>query len=313
MILWYKTLLLLSLFAVIHYIEKISRTITDNSVENHIYFATSPFVIFSVMIFSGYDILGVLFCIIGFYYFLKNNLFLFSIYFSLAISFKFFALIIFIPLILIREKNLIKIIKYSLISGGICFISLLAFISNKSFTENVFFMLQNKLLNGESFSFYKISLLIAYIYLCLYCFYLKNIPKDQLIKKSIFACYISYLILFFYVKWHSQWILIIMPFTALINSYLKNKKLCLAFEVIGFTSFFVLTVNIWKDNIDQKMLSDGALGKFLGLYQNRIADFIDVHYLDQYGINLKPFFIGLIFLYLLHPIIIYYYEKKYKK
>jgi hypothetical protein len=313
MILWYKTLLLTAFFSTIYYIKKISKSIAGNDIENHILFATSPFAIFSVMIFSGYDILGLLFCIIGFYYFLKNNLFLFAIYFSIAISFKFFALIIFLPLILIREKKLKNIIKYSLIAASLCLISLLAFISNKTFTENVFFMVQNKVLHGQPISLYKLSLLVVYTALCIKCFHQKSINKDRLVKSSIFACYMSYLVLFFYVKWHPQWIIIILPFICLINSYLKNKKICFLYEIAGFISFFVLTVNIWKDNIDQKMLSDGALGKILGEYQYRIADLIDIHYFDQYGINLKTLFTLIIYLYLLHPIIIYTYEKKYKK
>jgi hypothetical protein len=313
MILWYKTLLLTAFFSTIYYIKKISKNIAGNDIENHILFATSPFALFSVMIFSGYDILGLLFCIIGFYYFLKNNLFLFAIYFSIAISFKFFALIIFLPLLLIREKKLKNIIKYSLIAASLCLISLLAFISNKTFTENVFFMVQNKVLHGQPISLYKLSLLVAYITLCINCFLQDSINKDKLVKSSIFACYMSYLVLFFYVKWHPQWIIIILPFICLINSYLKNKKICFLYEIAGFISFFVLTVNIWKDNIDQKMLSDGALGKILGEYQYRIADLIDIHYFDQYGINLKTLFTLIIYLYLLHPIIIYTYEKNYKK
>ena len=72
-------------------------------------------------------------------------------------------------------------------------------------------------------------------------------------------------------------------------------------------------MNTWKDNVDQKMLSDGALGKLLGIYKFRIADLINIHYLDQYGVNLKTFFTAMIYLYLLHPIIIYCYEKKYNK
>jgi hypothetical protein len=313
MILWYKTLLLFAFFATIYYLKKISKNITGNNIENHILFATSPFAIFSVLIFSGFDIIGVLFCIIGFYFFLKKNLLLFAISFSIAISFKFFALIIFLPLLLIREKKLKNIIKYSLIAASICLISLLAFISNKTFAENVFFMVQNKVLHGQPISLYKLSLLVAYIALCINCFFQKNLNKDMLVKSSIFACYMSYLVLFFYVKWHSQWIIIILPFMCLINSYLKNKKICLLYEIAGFISFFVLTVNTWKDNVDQKMLSDGALGKILGEYQYRIADLIDIHYFDHYGINLKTLFTIMIYLYLLHPIIIYTYEKKYKK
>jgi hypothetical protein len=174
-------------------------------------------------------------------------------------------------------------------------------------------MVQNKILNGQPISFYKIVLIIGYISICINCFIQKNLTLDMFVKNSIFVCYLSYLVLFFYVKWHSQWIVIILPFMSLINSYLKNKKLCLTFELAGFISFFVLTVNTWKDNVDQKMLSDGALGKILGEYQYRIADLIDIHYLDQYGINLKTFFTIIIYLYLLYPIIIYTYEKKYKK
>ena len=69
---WWKTLLALFYIGTVVLIHKIASLIqtprkTDLSIVSTL-FATSPFVIFSVFIFSGYDVISVFFTLLGFYY-----------------------------------------------------------------------------------------------------------------------------------------------------------------------------------------------------------------------------------------------------
>jgi Gpi18-like mannosyltransferase len=118
-LIWTKLLLVIFYFASAFVIYKISKQITnnvDNSKIVSIIFATSPIAIFAVFIFGQYDIIGVFFTMLGFYYYVKNDYLKFSIFFSFAISLKFFPLLIFIPLILLVEKRILHILKYGIIS-----------------------------------------------------------------------------------------------------------------------------------------------------------------------------------------------------
>jgi uncharacterized membrane protein len=79
-------------------------------------FASSPIAVFAVFIFGQYDIIGIFFTMLGFYYYVKDNRLRFSLFFSLAISVKYFALIPFLPLLLLKEKRILPLLKYILIS-----------------------------------------------------------------------------------------------------------------------------------------------------------------------------------------------------
>ena len=111
-IIWWKILLIILFFSSAYALGKISELVLSDKSHSkqlaRILFATSPIAIFSVFIFGGYDIFSVFFTLIGFYFYLKKNIHLFVFFFSIAISFKFFAAVIFLPLLLLIEKKTFK-------------------------------------------------------------------------------------------------------------------------------------------------------------------------------------------------------------
>lgn len=64
----------------------------------------------SVSVTGQIDIIGLVFILLAFTAYLKKENVKFYLWFILSISCKFFALFVFIPLILIREKNIIKVL-----------------------------------------------------------------------------------------------------------------------------------------------------------------------------------------------------------
>lgn len=304
LMIWFKLLLIILFFFSVKVTEKISSQIPDNKVPNHLIFATSPFAIFSVFIFSGYDIFGILLTLLGFYFYLKDELIKFSICFAFAITFKFFALIPFAPLLLLKEKSIPRIIIYGFMSTSVSFIFILIYHLDPSFFSNILYLVKNKVSVKGSINPSTIIGVIGYILLCFFAYFQRNLSKSMLVQNAIFVSYASYLILFFVVKWHPQWILLPMPFLALSYSYLKFRKISFYLEVIGFLAFLLLTFNTWKDNVDQKMLTDGPFGYFFQPYHFRIADILNIHALDVFGINLKSVCILFLYLFLVHPLIL---------
>ena len=75
-------------------------------------FLSSPILIFGIVIFNQYDIISVMLTVISLFCFLDKKYYKFSFIISFAICFKLFALFIFIPLILLVEKRLLKIFNY---------------------------------------------------------------------------------------------------------------------------------------------------------------------------------------------------------
>ncbi len=77
-------------------------------------FMTSAVFFYAEVIMSGYDIISVAFTLLGLYSYMKKNDKGFVLSFVMAIAMKMFAVWIFIPLVLIKEKRLWRIIVYGI-------------------------------------------------------------------------------------------------------------------------------------------------------------------------------------------------------
>jgi hypothetical protein len=75
-----------------------------------IFMLTSAFYFIPVVEIGQCDIVSLAFMMWGIYYYLKNDTRKFLLFFAIAIPIKYFPLMIFIPLVLLHEKNPIKII-----------------------------------------------------------------------------------------------------------------------------------------------------------------------------------------------------------
>lgn len=77
-------------------------------------FMSSAIFFYTEVITSGYDILSVAFTLLGIYGYMKNNNKCFVLSFAVAIAMKMFAVWIFIPLVLLKEKRIWRILVYGL-------------------------------------------------------------------------------------------------------------------------------------------------------------------------------------------------------
>lgn len=73
-------------------------------------FLSNVFLIISAVVASQVDIIGLLFILLALYFLMKEDDPRFIIFFSLAVQCKFFAFFIFLPIILLREKRIWKIV-----------------------------------------------------------------------------------------------------------------------------------------------------------------------------------------------------------
>lgn len=77
-------------------------------------FITSSVFFYTEVITSGYDILSVAFTLMGIYCFMKKNDKGFVLSFAIAIAMKMFAIWVFIPLVLVKEKRIWRILVYGI-------------------------------------------------------------------------------------------------------------------------------------------------------------------------------------------------------
>ncbi|RGQ48168.1 hypothetical protein [Roseburia inulinivorans] len=195
---------------------------SQNSIWGSFGFASSILVVANVCIIGQSDILGIVWILLGILALLQKKEWKFVIYFMIAISFKQFALFIFVPLLLLTDKRIIRIIGKMIVAVSLTLVSGIPFYGNteameikKKFSNEMLEMLtaaKIPFLNRE------IPLVIILLGgLCLFCFLKNELMEEDLRKKYII--YISFLsmgIVFSSFDFNPYWGLYLAPFLAIV-------------------------------------------------------------------------------------------------
>lgn len=217
-------------------------------------FLTSACVLFTVITMGQYDIILLFFMLNGVYGYLMNNSKRFFVSFWLAIPLKLFALFIFVPLVLLKEKNILKI-SYKIIGGCSLYI-ITTFIANilerdamREASTLQLDIIRKLFVNNISLSFVQCSLYIMLIIaVFIICFLLK---KDL----EIDNIWIIYLICFIYATFcvlcpsSPQWHILMSPFMMMLIVYEKKNRIILLILEIIATSSIILAQGIYLNNI----------------------------------------------------------------
>jgi hypothetical protein len=309
-----KLFLVAVFFATVWMVYKIAKQLNGLQVEKArlaaAVMATAPIALFAIFIFGQYDIFGVFFTAVGFYYYLKKDPLKFAIFFSIAISFKFFALIIFVPLLLLSQKNFFMLVKLGLIAISFSLFQMALYWHSKIFQHEVFDIAYVKIAQvpSQGWSLFNtgIYMAICYLGLCLYAFMKKPVNNEDWQKTAVLLCIPAYAAIFVSVAWHPQWIIIPMPFFALSLFYIKNKNIFYVVDTIGMLAFTWCMSDNFK-GIETAMYSMGLMRVMGGFFEH-----IPLFNSDLMSSRALPFFKLLFDTYLFSPLLIIAYEKYFK-
>lgn len=287
---WSKLLLAIFFFSSIAQIKKISEQLyklNDWTPSNlmaftpYLLFATSPIAIYSVFIFSGYDIFGLFFSLVGLRFYFAKDFNKFVFWFSVAISFKFFAAIIYLPLVLIIEKRLSRLVLYGLAGLAFTIFQLALYWHSEAFHLGIFGMIEAKA-GGHTMGGRFFYANIIYFALCIFLYASKfnfQVNSYRWCQTALLSCVLSYALFFSWVMWHPQWLFLTAPFVCLSYLFIRNKNLLLIVEILGYLGFLIFTINNWIGNADNVMLYSGALASWLPKTQTIASDVMGRHWL----------------------------------
>lgn len=232
-------------------------------------FLTAPMGFFSQFIFGQYDSFTVFFLLLGLLYYFKRNHKLFVLFIGLAIPFKLWPLLFFVPLLLLREKNIWKIIGNIILVGIPYAVEFVLFYSNDVFKEYVLgfgatgYVAATGLDTGNGTISYVILL---WCFLCAYA-YFKN-PEDETkeVQWSLYICCLVLVALFGLSQWHPQWLLLAMPFFVLTAFINKHTKLFLFIDIVMMLFFSIFVVNSWPNHVDHYLFNWGIFGDYISAY-----------------------------------------------
>ena len=288
-LMWGKTMLVMVAIASAAGVKKIYRFVTGDLEE-------SQTVLF-VYLFSGilavaayfmgqYDIIGVMFAVYGVYYYLKGDYKRFYLWFAPAITCKYFALILFVCLVLLYEKRILYIIRDMALGCWLVVAEKLLFSFSKSYAEihpeaeiaiqsgkkiaatsilssrmGYLFSLQYHMgVDSISIFVLAVGLLLAY------CYMQKREENYAFYYKTIYVAFVANTFFIIFTSCPPYWAVVIVPWLALmIYCNGEHIKLKVIAETIGTCAFLVWHMGrepyIFRSSGCEGMLMYYILGK----------------------------------------------------
>ncbi len=227
-------------------------------------FLTAPIGFYSQFLFGQYDSFTVFFMLLGIYYYLKDNRWLFVLFFALAIPFKYFPLLVFVPLLLLKEKVIWKIIRDMVLVAIPYVLELIVYLPSELFRQYVLGFTPTEYVYSASLPTGSTNLSLVICTFCLICAwaYFKNISGKLLLAQWMcFLGTLSCTVIFGLSQWHPQWLLFAVPFWVLGAFLHKDTKAFWVLDVLMMLFFCIYLCGIYINNADQAMFSWGILGK----------------------------------------------------
>lgn len=252
--LWCKLLIVLGTIGCIKKVIDLLEEVNYKSYSKQIVcllFASSSALLLGAFIAVQYDILTLFLILSGMDAYIKNQNKKFILIFMLAVPFKMFSLFIFIPMLLLKEKRVFKIIFNSIKVYALVIIEKVIYWNDSAYimcmkTQNKQAL---KLMIGGSMKIGKHKLvffLIAFIILCVYCYNenrfidlqddVKGLKLDLLYHISYIGFFV-FSIFLISVNFRSYWIVLYLPFAILVMAMnYKDMWLNFLLETIGSTA-----------------------------------------------------------------------------
>ncbi len=232
--LWFKLLPASCVFICTNVFGKIANVLELNEERTkwlQITFLSSLFVIIPVFQIAQYDSICLVFILLGVLFYLRSKYKYFLIFFAIASPLKLFAVLLFIPLVLLKEKRIVYILRDFMIgiSGELLYkIIFYRSPAYKAVGEFALSMLNSKLETVTLCTFNNEAVLlffVIYTLICIWCYYLQLSSLEDFYSYSLFIMFISLLPFFAFADVHPYWIIILEPFLLLLVFYNKNWEI----------------------------------------------------------------------------------------
>lgn len=273
-IMWYKMLPTICFLLSAYFFYKILEECGFNKKTSKVglfLYLSMPFAMFSQYMFGQYDSFTLLFMTLGLYYYFKGlnrenkyDWFRFVLFMAIGMTFKTLLFAFFLPLILLREKRVSRLI-YSLIIFVFPYILLkIPFRSSIVFEEGVNnfnaadFVKRVTLSNGTE----SIQLLpILFAVFCAYLFFVNVKEKEKLINWTVYSGCMVCVMLFGIMHWHPQWLIITVAFFTLGTLLSQRYDVFLLLDIIATFFYMAYVMNAdWVDKVNTWLATGGILG-----------------------------------------------------
>lgn len=255
--------------------------IPEKTGEGCVLFLTSSFFMTGIVVLGQYDIISMTFMMAGLRAYLKGDDRRFVLWFAIAAPFKYFSILAFIPLILLEEKKIHRILlrivevlipvlffwiavpygRPELVPG--CTFS--GSSSGTNVAKPVFdaFYVRGSIAFGTLFVYF-----FAWTVFLILCYAYK--PVKRTFDTAVYVCFMAYMIQFTFGYSHPYWLILMAPFMILLILQNEDRRyLNLLLETIGTAAMTVAQImyynwcfnsNIVNLSFWKNILPDGVTG-----------------------------------------------------
>lgn len=254
-LLWYKLLLVVfatwSVYLVCKIAEKISQVKKRYIIMQYI---SSSVFVFIILAVSQCDIIGLCFVLLGLYYCMQGNYVKYVVCFAIAITMKYFALLAFIPLVLYKERRIIRILIS--LASGLSLTVLTKIVLRFSETASVQKVSDEYFVNQlvSQFDSYSIMsgrpigmMAATFLAICVLAFAMRNKDDELCNKRIIWLVLAGYMCFVLFFPIYPYWNVLTVPFFILLMNLDKTKlRVNMVLEIGFFTSVIIINAYIQK-------------------------------------------------------------------
>lgn len=261
-VLWYKLLPLIFFLLSIWMFRKLAEELGMGTHKAKIAtyaFMILPVCFYSQFIYSQYDSIMLFFMLWGMRYYYRNekwDMLRFSLLFGVSITCKYYSVLVFVVLLLVREKKVLNIIKYSVCSLLFIGAESLMYLDSAAFNKSVFhFKAMQYISTYDSaalspYSFTKVMLIILMIWA--YFTHTEN-KRMENAWTMFFSCGCC-AALFGLSSWHPQWLVFMAPFMVLSAFLNRDIDKYLLGELVFGMVFQYLVILRFPSGADVNMM-----------------------------------------------------------
>lgn len=301
---WYKLLPVLLYYATAHLIYKIGKEVGFGEKKSRLCkfaFLVFPLGVFSQFIFSQYDIFTVFFMILGLYFYLKEDMWKFALMFGFAATFKYHALLYYLVLLLLKEKKIRNLIKYTILMVLPVLLEVLPNINSIHFKRNVLGFGALKFVQKPFAAgmFSGINLVAAAsAFVLVWAYQRRTRDKEDLFSWGMFFTTAMSFAVFGFSSWNPQWLLLMVPFLILNIFINENGNL-----LVMITNIFVLALYIFSSQnmVGENVLNCGILKYFLPSQEFAVRMWDVYMYHNEYMLCTAMWVVLLLYVVFGHP------------
>lgn len=231
-------------------------------------FLIFPVGVFSQFIFSQYDIFTVFFIVLGFYFYIKGDMWKFAAMFGLATTFKYQAALYFLVFLVLKEKKIRNMIQYGIVMILPFAIEVLPYWKDPYFQRNVFgFVMLRTLTTTTSIGFFGgFNIMAAAAGFFLFWSYLKKTEsREEFLSWAVFFSVGMSFAYFGFSSWNPQWLLMLVPFVVLgifVNTHANALMMLsnvLILSLYIYTSKTMVGESVVFSGVLKYLLRDGEM------------------------------------------------------